>query len=139
MSRTLMIALLTASIGAGCVAASDPVPLPRGYVDYKAYLIEQFDHALHSGSNAALPGPLKFAYESCAADAVLSTYTEQQRAKLDAYARREIVLTAGELKDINAAVRGRYPNASPEDLYRAMAPFCPNDIPTFRQYIRYGG
>lgn len=136
MRNSTRLSLLLAPLVAGCVSATDQVKPARYYVDYRAVVIERIDLAM-SEENARAPGPVKFAYESCAADTLLAQLTSQQKGRLDAWARGERTLTAGEMRDMDAMIREKMgtPETS-EGVYKAMEPFCPDAVPLFRQHFK---
>ena len=129
-----LLSLLAACL-TGC-ASDSPVQAPRYYVDYRAVLIEKIDHAFMGGPYASAPGPVKFAYEACGADFILSGLTENERARLDAYARREITLTSGELRDLDRRIRSRLGDDLTYETLDRLNSICPDKVPLFRQHFQ---
>jgi hypothetical protein len=127
-----ILSLVAIACLAGCVSDSAPVQAKRYYVDYKALLMEGVDHAFMGGPKASAPGPVKLAYAECSADYALTGFTENERARLDAFARREITLTNGEMRDLDSRLRSRLGNSLEFD---DLAGTCPDKVPLFKKYL----
>jgi hypothetical protein len=62
----------------------------------------------------------------------LSGLTENERARLDAWARREVVLTNGEMRDLDARLRQRLGGTMDFD---DLSGTCPDKVPLFKQHL----
>lgn len=135
MFRYAALAFAACILG-GCVSAPTNVESPRMYPSYRATLISEIQRAFISGPNASAPAEVRAAFEECGADFVLSGFTETEKAKLDAWVRREITLTDAEIRDMDARVKARLGgNLSYESLDRLNS-VCPEWVPAFKKNLK---
>jgi hypothetical protein len=135
MMRTIP-ALSVALILGACAGSSNQVALPQYYESYKLALMDEISHVIANGPYAATPGPVKLAYEECSADYVMSGFTEAERAKLDAFARQEITMTAAEGRAMEDRARARLGGNLSYDTLDRLSAICPDKVPLFKQHFK---
>lgn len=129
--RIIVAALLLA----GCVANAQVVP-DRYFTTYQAMLSNQIWRAIEAGPYAAAPGNVKIAYADCSAAYVMSAMTPAEVARLDAYARHEITMTVGDLKEIERRASERLGGPITAENMGRLGAVCPDQVAAFRQYFR---
>lgn len=118
----------------GCVSASAPIGFEAGkYANYHDLVAAA---AAIRVRDQSAPDAVKARFEECWADDTVSALTPDELKKLNAYARGEHDLAAGELQQMNDMIetRRRLLGRTQPGIDR-ISTTCPQDIPEFKKYL----
>lgn len=131
------IYLVAAILLAGCaVPDTAPISVAKGrWHDYRDLSRELM---MASVEKQSAPEAVKDKFASCVADFTVKSFTPDELARLDQYARGEITLSVGELKKLNQSSNDRQ-NGKPlsADSLDRLDTTCPNDVASFREYLTF--
>jgi len=129
-----MFALMLAGALAAC--ASDWKEPPGRYKDYHGALVGYTLSGMTTPSWQEVPFLVREQLASCMADFAIANVTPAQLKQLDAAARGEATAPAALGRQVDSQLKAAMGETHRGD-FSALEPYCPDDIPTFKQYVRY--
>jgi hypothetical protein len=133
----IFTALVVGALLTGCVTDSSQIMSDGDFGSYRGMLVSQTWRMIQAGPYAkTAPNSVQVAYSRCAADYVMTGFTPAEAARLDAYARHETALTAGEMNELTRRVKERLGGDLTYDSLDRLAAVCPSDVPAFREYFK---
>ena len=134
MRAKWIVVAAAVSICAGCISDSARVSIQRGrWKDYHDLKVGIAELVLKDQS---APQAIKDRYAECLADWTDGFLTPNERTMLDAYARGERQVTAGELRRLNDSIKARsgYAEITNSNI-GLLSGTCPQDVPEFQRYL----
>lgn len=131
--RYLALALLLA----GCVTDSATLSIEQGkWANYHDYIAGAGKLAL---ADQTAPDSVKAAFAECVANRTIKFMTPAELTTLDAFARGNQAITIGEAKQMDRDIKARaglYSSNYTSANIGLLSDTCPNDVPSFRQYLK---
>jgi hypothetical protein len=134
--KLLAVSATAALMLAACVPNSATYQLQQGrYTDYQDLSRDLAEKAVEKQS---APQEVKDKFATCIADYAIKGFTPAELTRLDQYARGTLALTKGELDDLDRASKDRENGTTlTADTLDRLDTTCPQDVPSFRQYLRF--
>jgi hypothetical protein len=131
-SRLMLRTCVAAFVLTACVPDSAQMSIQPGrYQDYHDFMVKI---GLLAKFPPGAPSDIGIRYAECAADFVMDNTSPADRQKLDAYARGESTLTAGESRRMDANLEAAVGKSLTEGGLERLTPYCPDDVPDFQKY-----